>query len=80
MASQQRDEPDEGDEIEAATQSFMLRIWPIAPARRRSPLWRGTITHVQSGERRGVQSLGEVVRFIRPYLRRLGMAWRSRWW
>lgn len=79
MASQQAGEPGEDDEIEAMTQSFLLRIWPVAQARRQRP-WRGTITHVQSGARRGVQSPGEITRFIRRSLERVGVSWRGRWW
>jgi hypothetical protein len=78
VASEQADEPRDG-EIESVTESFVLRIWPIAQTRRPTP-WRGRITHVRSGEQRGVQSFDEIIRFIRPYLKRMGVAWHRRWW
>jgi hypothetical protein len=42
--------------------------------------WRGSITHVETGERRYLEGLIEVPAFIAPYILEAGGAldWRSR--
>ncbi|MEZ4861760.1 MAG: hypothetical protein R3C14_10645 [Caldilineaceae bacterium] len=55
--------------FETNTHSFVLRIWreELREANGAS-VWRGHITHVQSGERRYFQRLREIVTFIASYL------------
>jgi hypothetical protein len=56
------------------TQSFITKIWLEESATEGgSATWRGTITHVPSGERRYVQDLYEVLAFIAPFLERMGV-------
>ena len=48
-----------------------LRIVPREIASQ-PPVWRGTVEHVPSGERRGVMSLLDIVDFIAGFLREAG--------
>jgi hypothetical protein len=50
---------------EARTHSFVVRVWIEAGAQ---PPWRGSVTHVSTGQRRHFTDLGEVVSFIEPYV------------
>ena len=51
------------------THSFVVKIWLEETAdETRHPVWRGHITHVISGERRYVNSLGGITSFLVPYL------------
>lgn len=51
------------------THSFVLRLWcEEAQTTHSAGLWRGHITHVQSGKRRYFQQLHDVVTFISTYL------------
>jgi hypothetical protein len=62
------------NEIEQTTHSFVLRIWreeSLSPGK--SATWRGHITHIPSNKRRSVRHVGEIIRFIEPYLEQLGM-------
>ena len=73
------------DLIEFNTHSFIVKIWLEEPAEDlHKGRWRGHITHVPSGERRYLQSLGEIVAFIVPYLVSMGVRldvyWRLRSW
>ena len=47
-------------------------------------IWRGSITHVPSGERRYLHNLDDILGFIAPYLQqmgvRLGLSWRLKQW
>lgn len=66
---------------EPHTQSFILKIWlEEDQASAADTIWRGHITHVPGGEKRYVQSLADIDRFIVQYLRRLGVRieWRGR--
>ena len=54
--------------------SFIVKIWREEPAgQNETTTWRGRITHVPGGERRYLQNLNEVARFIAPYLVALGV-------
>ncbi len=73
------------DLIELNTNSFIVKIWLEEPAENHQMgKWRGHITHVPSGERRYLKSLGEIVAFIVPYLVSMGVRlevyWRLRSW
>ncbi len=73
------------DLVETSTYSFVVRVWREEVGDEPGHgVWRGHITHVESGERRYVRSLGGVAAFIAPYLARLGLNpgffWRARIW
>jgi len=72
---------DDGAERQAeAIVSLVLRIWQEAPGGRGGSLWRGHITHVQSGRRRYVRSLAEIGFVVAAYLPLVGahapLLWR----
>lgn len=68
----------DGRESEHPTLSFVVRIWIEEPAAARSgAIWRGHITHVQSGDRRAVDTLGEVEGFIVCRLAEMSVRWRA---
>jgi hypothetical protein len=63
------------------THSFVVRIWPKrVEGVGEDASWRGSITHVEAGERRYLEDLIEVPRFIAPYIIEAGgtLDWRSR--
>lgn len=67
------------DPNEHQTQSFIVKVWLEERGdQRQRPAWRGRITHVPGGERRYLQDLREIARFIAPYLERMGA--RHRLW
>ncbi len=57
------------DLVEFNTHSFIVKIWIEEPAEKpHKGRWRGHITHVPGGERRYLESLGEIVAFMVAYL------------
>jgi hypothetical protein len=73
------------DEVEPVTHSFVVKIWlEETAADDGQAIWRGQITHVGSGVRRYVKDLEEIIAFIVPYLRSMGVRIsrprRFRWW
>ena len=55
--------------FESKTHSFIVKIWLEETANDLGrPKWRGHITHVPDGERRYLESVHEITRFIDPYL------------
>jgi hypothetical protein len=63
------------------TLSFIVKIWIEELASDQHPaLWRGYITHVPSQQRRYIQDLYEIVRFIAPNLVALGVATQTNRW
>ena len=57
------------EQTKTDTQSFIIKIWlEETAAENRRTIWRGHITHVPSGERRYIKSLGEIIDFIFLYL------------
>lgn len=51
------------------THSFVVKIWLEETADETPhPVWRGHITHVASGHRRYVNTLGGITSFVAPYL------------
>ncbi len=68
------------DLIEFNTHSFIVKIWLEEPAdKHRKGRWRGHITHVPSGERRYLKSLGGIPAFIVPYLIAMGVRLEPYW-
>lgn len=70
-------------------QSFIIKVWIELDGDERRRVgrshWRGFVTHVPSGDRRHVKSLGDIIAFIMPMLERVGVkfpiGWRMvRWW
>lgn len=73
------------DEIEPDTQSFIVKVWVEDRTEEAGQgVWRGYITHVNSGKRRYLKNLQGIENFILPYLEgmrvKLGMRWRIRRW
>jgi len=50
--------------------SFIVKVWLEEDD---EATWRGHITHVPSQERRYLQTVDDIARFIEPYLERLGV-------
>lgn len=80
------DQPTEmlgSDLVEFNTHSFVIKVWIEDPSEETTnPVWRGHITHVQSGSRRYLNSLSSAQTFIKPYLKsmgvKIGFFWRLR--
>jgi hypothetical protein len=67
------------DAFEARIQSFVVKIWLEEDAQTdRSARWRGSITHVPSGNRRYFQDLDEIRTTISPYLEAMGVDMTAR--
>ncbi len=59
----------ESTESEPKTHSFIIKIWREEIADESgSPVWRGHITHVPSGQRRYVQDLAGIELFIESFV------------
>jgi hypothetical protein len=59
---------------ESRTHSFIIKIWleeDMDEAGR--TVWRGHITHVPGGERRYLKQLNDVLAFIMPFLKKMGV-------
>jgi hypothetical protein len=68
------DEEIRQDPNEYQSHSFIVKVWLEERAEQRQrPSWRGRITHVPDGERRYMQDLQEIGRFIAPYLAKMGV-------
>ncbi len=59
------------DSFESNTHSFIVKIWLEENGRIH---WRGHITHIPGGERRYLDDLEEIARFIRPHLQAMGVS------
>ena len=65
------------------THVFVLKIWlEESQEKTGKSLWRGHITHVQSGERQYFQSLDQICIYLIPYLEAMdvktGWYWKIR--
>ena len=59
---------------EAQRASFIIRIWLEETAAETGlTTWRGSITHVQSGEKQYFEGLDAIAEFIMSYLKELGV-------
>jgi hypothetical protein len=71
--SKPRTEP-KMDLYESNTHPFIVKIWLEEMAQEAGQAtWRGHITHVPSGTRRYIQALDDILIFIAPYLRQMGV-------
>lgn len=69
------------DEPEATSHSFIVRVWLEETAEEAGrATWRGSITHVPSGKRKYLRELTEIMVFIQPYLKRMGVEEDRRWY
>ena len=60
---------------EVNLQSFIVKIWVEETGDSASTTsWRGSITHVVTGERRYVKSLDEITRYFKNYLQGIGIS------
>jgi hypothetical protein len=67
------------DSSEPQVHSFIVKLWLESEAGGKGgAVWRGHITHVPGGDRRYFRDLGEIRRFVEPYLAREGAATRGR--
>jgi hypothetical protein len=63
------------DEHGTINVSFIVRIWlEEAPGDDRGPAWRGSVTHVPSGEKRYFESLARLMHYMALYLDKMGIA------
>jgi hypothetical protein len=62
--------------LESCSHSFIVRVWCEEPDSPAASAWRGQITSVADGRRRGVEALGDIQEFIAPYLAELGVKFR----
>jgi len=59
---------------ENSIHSFVIKIWlEESAAEAGRARWRGHISHVATGQRHHVQSLGDLPAFVAPYLRQMGV-------
>jgi len=61
-------------QLEFNTHSFVVKVWlEETDEESCQAKWRGHITHVQSGQRRYLESLDGIAVFIAPYLDSMGV-------
>jgi len=58
--------------------AFVLRIWREEEDDRERSAWRGWVQHINSGDRRYLQSTEELIRFIESYAGKLDSIAQSR--
>jgi hypothetical protein len=76
---------DNMDLFEVNTHPFIIKIWLEESAQEAGQAtWRGHITHVPTGERRYLRRLDDILAFIIPYMKemgvKLGLLWRVKRW
>ena len=58
----------------ASAHSFIIRMWLEEEATEtQGAVWRGSITHVPSGEQRYIESLQDMSYFMLPYMKMMGI-------
>ncbi len=68
------------DTYESNTHSFIVKVWlEDADDQDDRPTWRGHVTHVPSNQRRYVEDLNGISKFISGYLERMGVGVGERW-
>ena len=60
--------------LKEKSHTFILRIW-IEPREIEGAVaeWRGVVEHVDSGQRKYLNDLDQIMAFIAPYLREMGI-------
>lgn len=62
------------DIYEVSVHPFIVKIWLEETTEEAGrATWRGRIIHVPSGEKRYLQDLNDIIDFITPYLREMGV-------
>ena len=62
------------DRPETDTHSFVVTLWLEETEQEAGrATWRGHITHVPSGTRRYLSNVGDIIDFIIPYRKRMGV-------
>lgn len=62
------------DPNEIKSHSFVLKIWVNEPPDHEDiSTWRGRITHVMEGRYMYVKNLEEIIQFLMPYFKRMGI-------
>ena len=64
--------------LELQRHSFIVRFWLEEASRHCDSTWRGSVTHVPSGECRYVSDLDEISSFMAKYLSQMGAVVESR--
>jgi hypothetical protein len=61
-------------------QAFIIRIWKERrEIKGASPIWRGVIVHVQTGKRRYLHDVGDIIAFINSCIEEMGLK-KSLFW
>lgn len=67
--------------LEDRTAVFIVRIWcEQGDADSAMPEWRGSVEHVESGQRVFFRNLEAVLDFMRPHLHGIGIDAQQRFW
>ncbi len=67
--------------LEDRTAVFIIRIWcERGDADSALGEWRGSVEHVQTGERRFFRHLEHALAFMQPHLQGIGIDGRQRFW
>jgi hypothetical protein len=67
--------------LEDRTTAFIVRIWcERGDASSLGPEWRGSVEHIQSGERSFFRHLDAVIEFMNPHLEAMGIDAQQRFW
>lgn len=67
--------------LEDRTAVFIVRIWcERGDADSVSPEWRGSVEHVESGQRVFFRNLEAVLEFMKPHLQGIGIDAQQRFW
>ncbi|MCF7220880.1 hypothetical protein [Marilutibacter chinensis] len=67
--------------LEDRTAAFIVRVWSERSDRETvAAEWRGSVEHVQSGQRVFFRHLETVVEFMKPHLEGIGIDAQQRFW
>ena len=69
------------DTFESKSHSFVVKVWleETDDDEQGHPKWRGHITHVTSSQRRYVDDLAGITKFISTYLEKMGVGVGEGW-
>lgn len=67
--------------LEDRTTAFIVRIWcERGDSAGLAPEWRGSVEHVQTGQRAFFRHLDAVIDFMKPHLQGIGVDAQQRFW